>query len=82
MLKKKRWNWDRAVEGMQVVAIDLQKAQSHEGIVSEVQKSDNFRMIDGKPIKNAQTASVMILCNDGTEIVVARDSLQYQVELK
>lgn len=82
MPKKKQWNWDKAVEGMQVLVENHWNAKNINGVVRKIDKSSKCRMIDGRPVKSIQVASVTILCDDGQEIIAVRDNNQYQVTLK
>lgn len=83
MPRKKRWNWDEAVEGMRVVVVNLQNSETNNGIVSDVERSDKCREIDGRPIKSSKVVNVTISRDDGLEIIVERDNnnSKYQIAL-
>lgn len=84
MRRRKYWIWNKATEGMRVFLVDLSDIPlvSKEGIVMNVTQSDRCQMIDGKPVKSTQVASVTIECNDGEKIEVTRANKQYQIILK
>jgi len=83
MLGKKWWSWEKAVEGMQVLLVNLDDIQlTIKGVVTDVKRSNKTRMIDGKPVKSTNVDSVTILCSDGQEITVKRNEPQYQIILE
>lgn len=82
MLRKKQWNWDKAVEGMRVLVEDLLNAKIYNGVVKEIERSNKCRMVDGKPVRSTHVGKVTILCDGVSEVVVARNSNQYQITLK
>ena len=82
MLYKKQWEWNKAVQGMRVLVVDIRNVKTTNGVIKEIKRSNKRRMVDGRPIRSSQVASVTILCDDGSEIVAERDNHQYQITLK
>lgn len=83
MLAKKWWSWEKAVEGMQVLLVNLDDIQlTAKGTVTDVKRSNKTRMVDGKPVKSTNVDSVTILCDDGQEITIKRSEPQYQIILE
>lgn len=83
MRKFNFWFWDKAMEGTQVYLVDPNNIQSAiSGVVSNVERSNKYRLIDGKPVRSDRVVSVTIKCTDGKEITVAKGKSPYQIMLK
>lgn len=83
MRKFEFWSWDKAVEGMKVVLVDVDNVQhTLDGVITEVRRNKRCRWIDGKPIKSTGIASVTIQCSNGEEVTVTRINPQYQIVQK